>query len=317
MAIPERGGPLRRARRPRRTAHAPAAMGELAALATAFCWVGSALFFADASARVGSLPVNLLRLFVGFGFLVVLTTITRGAPLPLDASRHAWIWLSVSGLVGFTFGDLCLFRAFVDLGPRLSTLVMSLAPPIAALVGYAFLGERLTGFDLVAMGLTLGGVAIAVVARPKITTPMPNRGRGLVLALLGSIGQGVGLVLSKHGMGDYDAFASTQIRVLAGAAGFGVVFSLFRVWPRVFRATHDRVAMRSMTLGAIAGPFLGVSLSLLAVRHTETGVAAAIMATTPVLILPFAVFVKRESVPLGGYLGAVIAIAGVALLMAR
>lgn len=292
-------------------------MGELAALATALCWVGSALFFSDAGARVGSLPVNLLRLLVGFVLLGALTTITRGAPLPLDANAHTWAWLSLSGLVGFTFGDLCLFRAFVDLGPRLSTLVMSLAPPVAALCGFLFLGERLDAFDLVAMAITLGGVGIAVVSRPRITTPMPHRARGLGLAVLGAIGQGVGLVLSKHGMGDYDAFASTQIRVIAGTLGFVVVFTFARTWPRVRAATRDRVAMRSMTLGAIAGPFLGVSLSLLAVRHTETGVAAAIMATTPVLILPFAVLVKKERVPLGGYVGALVAIVGVALLMTR
>lgn len=292
-------------------------MGELAALATALCWVGSALFFSDAGARVGSLPVNLLRLLVGFVLLGALTTITRGAPLPFDANAHTWVWLSLSGLVGFTFGDLCLFRAFVDLGPRLSTLVMSLAPPVAALCGFLFLGERLDAFDLVAMAITLGGVGIAVVSRPRITTPMPHRARGLGLAVLGAIGQGVGLVLSKHGMGDYDAFASTQIRVIAGTLGFVVVFTFARTWPRVRAATRDRVAMRSMTLGAIAGPFLGVSLSLLAVRHTETGVAAAIMATTPVLILPFAVLVKKERVPLGGYFGALVAIVGVALLMTR
>jgi drug/metabolite transporter (DMT)-like permease len=292
-------------------------MGELAALATAFCWVGSALFFTDAGARVGSLPINLLRLFVGFGLLAALTLFTRGSPLPLDASAHAWLWLGLSGLVGFTFGDLCLFRSFVDLGPRLATLVMSLAPPVAAFAGWIFLGERLDAFDLGAMSLTLGGVAWAVVSRPKLPDPRPHRGRGLVLAILGAVGQGLGLVLSKHGMGDYDAFAATQIRVLVGALGFAVVFTLFRVWPRVIVATRDRRAMRSMALGAVAGPFLGVSLSLLAVQHTETGVAAAIMATTPVLILPFAVFVKRESVPLGGYLGAVVALVGVALLLMR
>ena len=295
-------------------------MGEVAALATALCWVGSAVFFADAGRRVGSLPINLLRLGVGFVLLAALTTVTRGVPLPLDASGRAWAWLSLSGLVGFTFGDLCLFRAFIDLGPRLSTLVMSLAPPVAALCGFVFLGERLDGFDLFAMALTLGGVALAVVARQPSSSGVSveaHRARGLFLAVLGAVGQGVGLVISKYGMGDYDAFAATQIRVVAGGLGFVVLFSFARVWPRVRAAIRDRAAMRSMTLGAIAGPFLGVSLSLVAVRHTETGVAAALMATTPVLILPVAVLVQKERVPPGGYLGALVAIAGVSLLMTR
>ena len=290
-------------------------IGELAALATAFCWVGSALFFAAAGERVGSLVVNLVRLVFAIVFLAALTTLTRGQPLPLDASAHAWAWLALSGLVGFAFGDLCLFRAFIDPGPRLPTLVMSLAPPVAAVCGWWWLGERLDALDLVGMALTLAGVAWAVVARPKVVLPRPHRGRGLALAVLGAIGQAVGLVLSKLGMGDYDPFAATQIRVFAGTAGFALLFTLVGRWGRVRSALRDGAAMRQVALGAVFGPFLGVGLSLVAVQNTETGVAASIMATTPVLIIPFAVLARKEEVPLGGVLGALLAVAGVVILM--
>ena len=39
------------------------------------------------------------------------------------------------------------------------------------------------------------------------------------------------------------------------------------------------------------------------------------MATTPVLIIPFAVLARKEEVPLGGVLGALLAVAGVVILM--
>ncbi|HSN54102.1 MAG TPA: EamA family transporter, partial [Candidatus Sulfomarinibacteraceae bacterium] len=61
-------------------------------------------------------------------------------------------------------------------------------------------------------------------------------------------------------------------------------------------------------------PFLGVSLSLLAVKYTEAGVAATLMALTPVLIIPVSVLVFREQVARPAVLGAVVAVAGSALL---
>ncbi|NCQ34173.1 DMT family transporter, partial [bacterium] len=103
-------------------------LGEIAALLTAACFAGSAIAFSAAGARVGSLPVNIIRLVMGLMMLAVLTTVTRGRPLPLDASPHAWAWLSLSGVVGFALGDLCLFRALVEIGPRVAALLMSLAP---------------------------------------------------------------------------------------------------------------------------------------------------------------------------------------------
>lgn len=307
--------------------------GELAALATAGCWVASMLAFEAAGRRIGSLSVNLLRLLLAIGLGAAAGVLFRGMALPLDASPHAWLWLSVSGLVGFTFGDLCLFRAFVLVGARISSLLMALAPPFTALIGWAILGEVLSGTDLLGMAITLLGVGWAVLERtpPAATgTAGPvaapraaaqageTTGRlaplGVLLGVAGALGQAGGLVLSKLGMGSYDAFAATQIRVLAGTAGFAVVFTLLGRWHRLARAATDRRAFGYTAVGAFFGPFLGVSMSLLAVRYTLTGVAASIMATTPILIIPVVVLLGREKVGLGGWLGAALAVAGVAIL---
>lgn len=291
--------------------------GEFAALATACCWTVTALAFERAGRRIGSLVVNLLRLLVALGFLTLFGAVVRGAPLPVEAPSRAWLWLSASGLVGFTFGDLCLFRAFVVIGSRLSVLLMSLVPPLSALLGLAFLGEVLTVADWFGMALTVGGVTWVVLERRP--DPAGRLGRvpwtGVLLGLGGAAGQAVGLVLSKYGMGDYDAFAATQIRVLAGALGFALVFSVIGWWPRVWAARCDRAALGLVGLGGFFGPFLGVSLSLYAVQHTETGVAATLMGILPVLILPPAIRINRERVSPRAAGGAVLAVAGVAVLL--
>jgi len=293
--------------------------GQLAALGAAALWACTALAIEGAARRIGSLTVNLVRLVFAFGFLCLAGWLFRGHPLPLDATRHAWIWLSVSGLVGFTFGDLCLYRAYLLLGPRLSTLMMSLVPPLAALAGWLALGETLTPRDFLGMTLTVGGVAWAVLERKRPAGEgSPPSGHvtpaGIALGFGGALGQAVGLILSKIGMGTYHAVAATQVRVLAGLAGYTLLFFALRWWPNVRRGVRDRTALGYAALGAFFGPFVAVTLSLIAIRATVAGVAASIMALTPVLIIPLVVLLRGERVGLGGLAGAVVAVSGVALL---
>jgi drug/metabolite transporter (DMT)-like permease len=296
----------------------PSPVGPVAAVGAASCWAITALAFEAAGRRIGALTLNLIRLVIAFGFLAVAGWLSRGLALPLDASPHAWLWLGISGLAGFVFGDFCLYKAFLELGPRLSTLMMALVPPITAVIGWLALGEVLSQRDLLGMSLTLGGIGWAVLERrPRPGTP-PVEGhatpRGLALGLGGALGQAAGLVLSKIGIGGYNAFAATQVRVLAGIAGFSLLFVLLRWWPRVPAAVRDGRAMGFATLGAFFGPFLGVSLSLMAVRATVAGVAASLMALTPVLIIPLVVLLRGERVGIGGIAGALVAVCGAALL---
>jgi len=289
-------------------------LGQLAALGAASCWSISALAFEEAGKRVGSFAVNVVRLVLAAALLALVGWTTRGLPLPTDASSHAWLWLGISGLVGFTFGDLCQFRAFVLLGPRLTTLMMGLAPPLTALIGWLLLGEVLHGRQLLAMGAILAGIAWAVGSRAATRDGSHPRLAGLLLAAGGALGQAGGLVLSKVGMGDYDPFAATEVRILAGLAGYVVLTTLLRWWPRVSAAVDDRPGLAFTALGAFFGPFLGVTLSLIAVRHTLAGVAASLMATTPLLIIPLVVVLRRERVGVAGIGGAVLVVVGVALL---
>jgi drug/metabolite transporter (DMT)-like permease len=294
--------------------------GEFAALLTAIFWTITALAFESASKKVGSLAVNIIRLSIAFVFLSVYMLFSRGLFFPSDASFHNWVWLALSGLVGFVIGDLCLFQAFVVIGARTSMLIMSLAPPIAAFTGWIILGERFTLQNTAGMTLTLTGIALVVLNRTPKTGVQGKKGMhfnypiaGLLLAFGGAAGQGVGLVLSKLGMQEYNAFAASQIRVLAGVAGFAIVFSSLGRWKTVFEAMRHLPAMKRLTLGAFFGPFLGVSFSLLAIQHTNTGVACTIMSIVPVLIIAPSVIINKDKLTIREVLGALLAVAGVSL----
>lgn len=296
--------------------------GEFAALFTAIFWAVTSMSFEAAGKRIGSLQVNLVRLYFALVIYTVYLYAVRGMPFPTDATAEAWGWLALSGVVGFAVGDLLLFQAFVVVGARISMLIMALVPPITALIGWMMLGEILTMQALAGMVLTMTGVAM-VVLKPNRNHPDIRKRKklrlnyplgGILLAFGGAVGQAVGLVLSKFGMKDYDAFAASQIRVLAGLVSFTLIFLFMNRWDKVKAALKNRKGMLFTGLGSIFGPFLGVSFSLLAVQHTETGIAATIMSVVPILLIPPAIFFFKEKVGWREVLGSFIAVGGVALL---
>jgi len=290
-------------------------LGEFAALLTAIFWTVSALAFESASNRLGSVPVNILRLLIGFAFLSILNLIRRNMLLPSDASAENWFWLTLSGLVGFVFGDLFLFKSYTIIGSRFSMLIMTLVPPMTALFGWIIMRENLTLLNFLGMTLTFTGIAMAIFSRSgngeKLKLKLAPV--GVIYALGGALGQALGLVLSKFGMMDYDPFSATQIRIIAGIAGFIILVTIMRRWSSVASATGDAKGMKALTLGAFFGPFLGVSFSLLSVKYTKTGIASTIMALTPIFILVPAFFMYRQKVTIPEIIGSVVSVCGVAL----
>ncbi len=289
--------------------------GEIAALCTAIFWTVTALAFEKASLKIGSLSLNIIRLGIGFIFLSIFNLFYRGIMLPVDASAQNWLWLGLSGLVGFLFGDLFLFKSYTIIGSRYAMLIMTLVPPITALTGWIVLGEKLSGMNYLGMGLTISGISLAIFNRSngKAGFSLKFSYKGLLFAFFGAVGQALGLVLSKFGMNGYDPFPATQIRIIAGFAGFAVLITVVRRWRGVIDGFSNRSGMASAGIGSFFGPFLGVSFSLLAVKFTQTGIASTIMSIVPVLIIPPAIFLFKQKVTTLEIIGALISVAGVTL----
>ncbi len=289
-------------------------IGELAALGTAFCWTITALAFETASRKVGSVAVNIIRLVMALALLAVFSYFRRGLWLPTDATMHAWYWLILSGLVGFVIGDLFLFKSFTMIGSRLSMLIMTLVPPISAILGWIVMGETMSWLGISGMFLTISGIALVIFQKQhKDGTRIKYPLQGLFFAFMGAVGQAGGYILSKYGMGNYDPFAATQIRVIAGVFGFAILVSFFKRWTSVYNATKHKKPMMLMLLGATFGPFIGVSLSLMALQYTSTGIASTIMAITPILIIPPTLLIFKQPVTWKEVVGATISVVGVSL----
>lgn len=305
-------------------------VGEVISLIVAVSWTATAIFAEYASQRLGTLALNLIRMGLSMILLAGLLLFSTGVPFPKYADYQTWFWLVLSGLVGYVFGDFCLFNSYLIFGSRYGQLLMTLAPPIAGITGWLFLGEALSWRSWIAMLVTLLGIAITIMSKqsgsrmPVLKLPL----KGILFGVGAGVGQGVGLVLSKIGLSHYSAalpssvpevytvimpFAGTFIRAIAGFVGFFVILLINKELGNVAAAFHDRKGMTFATLTTIFGPFIGVSLSLMAVQYTKAGIASTLMALTPVLIiLPYSIL-KKQKISIRELIGAFVTVAGVGL----
>jgi drug/metabolite transporter (DMT)-like permease len=292
-------------------------LGEIAALGTAVCWTFTSIFFTLSGRRVGSIIVNQARLLLAVVFLTVTHLLVLGVLLPDQPGLYRWFWLGLSGIIGLVLGDGFLFRAFVLIGPRRSMLLMALVPIISILMAWFFLGETLSATQIVAIGLTVGGIAW-VVSEGETNGVQVDRRRywlGILAGLAGALGQALGLVASKKGMvGDFSPLSATLMRMMVAAIVIWG-FSLLRGRAgQSLRALTDRRASLAILGGAVAGPFLGVWLSLIAVSLTEVGIAATLMALSPIFLLLPSQWIFKDRISLQSVVGTVVAIVGVAII---
>lgn len=305
-------------------------LGEIISLIVAVSWTTGAIFADVASHRIGSVNLNIIRMVFALLFLAAILFAFTGSPVPLHTDGKTWFWFALSGVVGFVFGDFCLFNAYVRIGSLYGQLLMTLAPPFAGIAGFLMLGEKLALTSLLAMIVTISGIGITILSKesdsrlPVLKLPLS----GVLYGIGAGIGQGVGLVLSKIGMEHYTAamptdvasgissampFAGTFIRVIAGIIGFSLIIALKKESGSLQKALKDRTSMVCCLITTLLGPVIGVSLSLMAVQHTSAGIASTLMGLTPVMILiPYSIYAKQR-ITLKEVAGTFITVAGVAL----
>jgi drug/metabolite transporter (DMT)-like permease len=303
--------------------------GEIISLGVSFSWTITALASEVATKRLGVFVLNVWRMLLALLFSGLLMWYFTGNALPLYANGKAWMWLLLSGVVGYFIGDRCLFNSYIWIGSRYGQLFMTLAPMAAAFAAWISIGQTLTWKSLVAMAVTLLGIAISVLGRGEgkhLSLQLPIK--GVLFGIGAGVGQGVGLVLSKIGLDYYTSsvpadilpsivnylpFGANLIRCIAGFVCFSLWLIVFGDDKRFVDSFKNHKGMAMMLVAVIFGPFLGVGFSLMAVQYTAAGIASTIMATTPILILIPSHYFFHQKITIKGILGAIISVVGVSL----
>lgn len=304
-------------------------LGELISIGVAISWTITALLSEYASKKLGSITLNMLRMIYSLTFSFILFWVVLGNPMPVSGSVDAYLWMMLSGVVGFVICDFCLMKCYTIIGSSYGQLFMTLAPVSAAITAWILLGQTMNAKGLLAMLVTLSGIFVSILGRSDkhlFSIKLPRN--GVFFAAAAAITQGVGLVLSKVGLNHYESsmpadvaattpwilpFCANFFRCLAGLVGFTILMIVNKRFRYLVSSLKMRKVQTAVISTTIFGPFVGVAFSLMAVQYAPAGIASTLMALTPIFILVPSHYFFHQPITLKGVVGALISVVGVGL----
>ena len=276
--------------------------------------------------NLGSIWGNAVRLFIAAVVLGVIVFLAW----PDSVGGKPFLWFLLSGVVGFGIGDVALFLAYERIGSRLTILLnLCLAPLFAMGLEWIWLGSGISIKVAACAAIILAGVTLALRPGAKSRQKMMRRGSfgfGVFCAVIAGFGQGTGAVISRKaeeaaadvGMVINGISAAFQ-RVLAGFLFAALVVILIRFfssnqqWKQWGNPLNPKLAPW-LVGAALFGPVLGVSCFQWALSSLQSGIVLAVVATTPIVMIPLAAWNEHDHPSRLALVGALLAVAGVVLL---
>ena len=293
-------------------------IGEIAALATAFCWSITSYAFTNASRRVGALQVNIDRMVLAS---IMLISIVGIFGISLSLTFNQILNLTISGILGLVLGDSFLFKSFQLIGARLGIIIMAAVPVLSAILAFFFLNEIISLLGMFGMLLTIAGILIVVLERKNPSENKTSISKiGIFYGFLGALGQASGLIFAKFAFqgGELNGFAASFIRLFSASIIILPLASILRRYKNPFGIyPKDSYSTKVILIGTIFGPVLGITLSLVAIEYAKVGIASTLMATMPIIMLPISRFYFKEKLVWKAIVGAFVAVAGTAVIFLR
>lgn len=293
-------------------------LGEGMALASALLWAVAVLAFEQAGKRFTPWQLNVFKGATAtslFGLTTLALSITPWREVTLVGAAM----LALSGLVGITLGDTAYFAALQQLGTRRCLLIGILSPPMTALLGWLFLGERLTFSEAFGILLTLTGVAWVVSQKQEDTSPQQT-GLGVIYGVVAVLAQAVGALLTRsvfnHGSPSPLTTALVRLSAATLVLLLGTVFKGARGSERTALpwSWRERGVLMAFT-GTMLGTYIAMITYMSALKYaSSTGVVQTLLTTSQLWGLGIAAL-RGERLGARAVLGALLATVGVVFIM--
>lgn len=285
----------------------------------ALLWSIAAVIFRKLGEDIPPAELNLLKGSIAV-IAMILTSLLLKEAIP-TISGTTLALLAVSGIVGIGVGDTAFFYSLNYLGTRLALLMGVMAPPMAGLISWLFLGENLGPVSWLGILITLAGVAWVIFQENRAGEPIRHLIRGVLVALLATLSQAVGAVLSRYALisSDITALQTAIVRLLAGIVALLIVILFIQktrfewMTGKAARKTSARILVRNVALVGLIGTYSAIWLQQVSLEYAPVGIAQTLLSTSPIFILPI-VALRGEKVTWKAVAGAVVSLAGVVIL---
>ncbi len=289
--------------------------GETAALLAALFWAFASVLFDRAGKAIQPIELNLIKCLLAL-LLSIITMLLQSVSFK-GIDLTATLLLLASGVIGIGFGDTIYFNAIEQIGVRKALLISALTPAITALIAFVFLQETLSLLSWVGILITIAGIAWVITEQTgerngKKTFPV----LGLIYGILFTITNAIGAVLSRAALAqtEVSALQSMILRLAAGMVVilFWIILKKMPIGQWLKNSNRGKVIVQATT-ATLLGTYLGIWLQQTAFKYSPAGIVQTLTSTSPLFILPIAA-VSGEKLSLRAVLGALIAMAGIALL---
>lgn len=301
-------------------------LGGIAALISALLWAIAAIIFRRLGENVPPAELNLVKGSLAVLLMLVTTLILREVSPVMPIAT--FLLLIASGVIGIGIGDTAYFESLNNLGSRLALLLGMIAPPLTGTIAWVVMGEKISLLGWVGIIITIAGVAWVITEEQAGEGKIKiNYARGLKFAVIASLSQAIGAVISRYAMTEagvtISALQTAIIRLLAGIAYLTLllIFSRKRVFTWLRSDDQNSGTSRSHLMGMIAlvgflGTYSAVWLQQVSIQFAPVGIAQTLLSTSPIFILPIIVL-RGEKLSSRAVLGAIIALGGIILLFTQ
>jgi drug/metabolite transporter (DMT)-like permease len=296
----------------------------LASFLTTVFWAVSAICGARSARIIGGTEANFWRLAAAT-LMLAAWAYSFGQGL----TGGAFATFFVSGLIGIGIGDIAYFQTLPRLGPRLTLLLTQcLTAPLGAALEWMRLGTKLTPAQMFWGFVILCGVGVSLAPGRHLHLAKKAVISGVIWSLLAAVGGAWGAVLSREAFAIADHLGqkidapTAAFQRLVGGLLFAGVCLLVVMWRRGKNGGENGSPVMSVgekwrragfwiLANSIAGQTIGVSCYQWAIHTTEAGVVLAIVATTPLIAIPFTMLIDGERPSMHSMVGDVVAVVGV------
>lgn len=287
--------------------------GEFFALFTAVSWTFSSLTFGKISKEYDTQVANFLRVTIGtimVGFVCLFGS--RHLFLPTDVTWENLKIISLSGFIGMFLGDLFLFKAYNMIGARVTMLIMALSPIIVSIIDFLFLGVTLYPIQIFAILITCLGIILVIFKTEDKKISLGFSVKGLFYAFLATLGQSLGVILTKLGSTTYDSLATSQIRLGVAIFFFGAVVLYEGKARETIKMITSKKALSLLLVGTFFSVF-GIAALIEAFKSANASIASTISSTSPIIMIPCSILFYKEKIRKNEIIGAIISVVGLSI----
>jgi drug/metabolite transporter (DMT)-like permease len=290
-------------------------IGIAAALTSCALWAWSATNFQLGVQRWGAFTCNLFKTVVACLFFGVTILVKHALGDAGFGGLEDILWLALSGFVGMALGDWALLASVERVGVRQAMLIHGTAPLFLLIRSWTGKGDPLTTFQVVGVLLVVTGVGTVTWLQGRGGALRPvGFAMGIFFGLVAALGQAGGIVIAKYSIADFDLLTASGTRLAGALVGLLLVQAFRLRLRRSVTALKVPDLWRSLTIPAFVGTYLGIILMMTAINFSPEAVSGALLATTPLFVIPCAVWMLGETFQSRVLVGTAIAVAGIALI---